>query len=147
MRCVVVECSQRIYNLFETHSRNVRNVFILCMLHIRKTKVWFLACKNPLFGVQKVGFYIAKVWFLFFKRVFFVLQYTIPYPRNSTKWHCVFPSLILQYIIPYPRNTHQMALRYIVPRPRTPTKWHCVGAIWQYNIYLFLGIAHLFISY
>ena len=143
------------------------------------------------FGVQKVGFCIAKVWFLFFKRVFFVLQYIIPcprntpkwrcdfpplvlqcryfyllyptfrhvhpvgvgadlscpYPRNSTKRHCVFPPLILQYIIPYPRNTHQMALRYIVPRPRTPTKWHCVGAIWQYNIYLFLGIAHLFISY
>ena len=55
-----------------------------------------------------------------------------PHPRNSTKWCCVFPSLILQYII---------------PRPRTPPKWHCVGAIWQYNIYLFLGIAHLFISY
>ena len=70
-----------------------------------------------------------------------------PCPRNSTKWHCVFPPLILQYIIPRPRNTHQMASQYIVPRPRTPTKWHCVGAIWQYNIYLFLGIAHLFISY
>ena len=67
VRCVVVECLPRIYNLFETHSRNVRNVFILCMLHIRKTKVWFLACKNPLFGVQKYGFYIAKVWFLFFE--------------------------------------------------------------------------------
>ena len=35
------------------------------------------------FGVQKVGFCIAKVWFLFFKRVFFVLQYTIPCPRNT----------------------------------------------------------------
>ena len=33
------------------------------------------------------------------------------------------------------------------PYPRTPTKWRCIGAIWQYNIYLFLGIAHLFISY
>ncbi len=40
------------------------------------------------FGVQKVGFCIAKVWFLFFKRVFFVLQYTIPCPRISTKWRC-----------------------------------------------------------
>ena len=30
-------------------------------------KVWFLACKNPLFGVQEVGFCIAKVWFLFFE--------------------------------------------------------------------------------
>ena len=70
----------------------------------------FLRCKSMVFGVQKVGFCIAKVWFLFFKRVFFVLQ-------------------------------------YIIPRPRTPPKWRCVGAIWQYNIYLFLGIAHLFISY
>ena len=26
-----------------------------------------LHCKNPLFGVQKVGFCIAKVWFLFFE--------------------------------------------------------------------------------
>ena len=40
------------------------------------------------FCVQKVGFCIAKVWFLFFKRVFFVLQYIVPCPRNSTKWHC-----------------------------------------------------------
>jgi len=65
--CVVVEYSPRICNPFETHSRNVRNVFILCMLHIHKTKVWFLACKSMVFGVQKVGFCIAKVWFLFFE--------------------------------------------------------------------------------
>ena len=48
-------------------SRNVRNVFILCMLHIHKTKVWFLPCKSMVFGVHKVGFCIAKVWFLFFE--------------------------------------------------------------------------------
>ena len=47
--------------------RNVRNVFILCMLHIHRTKVWFLPCKSMVFGVQKVGFCIAKVWFLFFE--------------------------------------------------------------------------------
>ncbi len=41
------------------------------------------------FGVQKVGFCIAKVWFLFFKRVFFVLQYIVPCPRNTPKWRCV----------------------------------------------------------
>ena len=44
--------------------RSVRNVFILCMLHVRKTKVWFLPCKSMVFGVQKGGFCIAKVWFL-----------------------------------------------------------------------------------
>ena len=49
------------------YSLNVRNVFVICMLHIRKTKVWFLACKKGVFVVQKGGFYIAKVWFLFFE--------------------------------------------------------------------------------
>ena len=48
-----------------------------------KSKTPFLRCKSMVFGVQKVGFCIAKVWFLFFKRVFFVLQYTIPCPRNT----------------------------------------------------------------
>ena len=54
-----------IFNPFETHSRNVRNVFAICVLHIRRVKVWFLRCKSMVFGVQKGGFYIAKVWFLF----------------------------------------------------------------------------------
>ena len=49
------------------YSRNVCNVFILCMLHVRKTKAWFLACKSMVFGLQKGGFCIAKVWFLFFE--------------------------------------------------------------------------------
>ena len=53
-----------IRNPFEMPSRNVRNVFILCMLHIRHAKVWFLRHKSMVFGVQKGGFYIAKVWFL-----------------------------------------------------------------------------------
>ena len=59
--------SPRNGNLFETHSRNVRNVFVICVLHIRCVKVWFLACKKGVFGVQKGGFCIAKVWFLFFE--------------------------------------------------------------------------------
>ena len=53
-----------INNPFETHSRNVRNVFILCMLHIRYAKVWFLRHKSMVFGVQKPPFYIAKTPFL-----------------------------------------------------------------------------------
>ena len=56
-----------ICNPFETHSRNVRNVFVICVLHIRRVKVWFLRCKSMVFGVQKGGFYITKVWFLFFE--------------------------------------------------------------------------------
>ena len=60
-------CSPRIRNPFRMHSRNVRNVFVICVLHIRCVKVWFLRCKSMVFGVQKGGFYIAKVWFLFFE--------------------------------------------------------------------------------
>ena len=56
--------SQRIRNPFEMLSRNVRNVFILCMLHIRYAKVWFLRHKSMVFGVQKPPFYIAKTPFL-----------------------------------------------------------------------------------
>ena len=56
--------SQRIRNPFEMPSRNVRNVFILCMLHIRYAKVWFLRHKSMVFGVQKPPFYIAKTHFL-----------------------------------------------------------------------------------
>ena len=46
------------------HSRNVRNVFVICMLHIHHAKVWFLRCKSMVFGVQKPPFYIAKTPFL-----------------------------------------------------------------------------------
>ena len=59
--------SPRIRKPFRMHSRNVRNVFVICVLHIRRVKVWFLRCKSMVFGVQKGGFYIAKVWFLFFE--------------------------------------------------------------------------------
>ena len=59
--------SPRIRNPFRIHSRNVRNVFVICVLHIRRVKVWFLRQKSMVFGVQKGGFYIAKVWFLFFE--------------------------------------------------------------------------------
>ena len=45
----------------------VRHVFVICVLHIRHAKVWFLHQKSMVFGVQKGGFYIAKVWFLFFE--------------------------------------------------------------------------------
>ena len=51
-------------NLFETHSRNVRNVLVICMLHIRYAKRGFLRCKSMVFGVQKPPFYIAKTPFL-----------------------------------------------------------------------------------
>ena len=61
-----------ICNPFETHLCNVRNVFVICVLHIRRVKVWFLRCKSMVFGVQKGGFYIAKVWFLTCKKGVFI---------------------------------------------------------------------------
>ena len=45
-------------------SQNVCNLFFICMLHNRHTKVWFLPCKSMVFGVQKGGFYNAKRGFL-----------------------------------------------------------------------------------
>ena len=44
--------------------RSVCNLFFICMLHNRHTKVWFLPCKSMVFGVQKGGFYNAKRGFL-----------------------------------------------------------------------------------
>ena len=68
VECVYfAECSWVISWVLVGYSRNVRNVFVICTLHIRHTKVWFLPCKSMVFGVQKGGFYIAKVWFLFFE--------------------------------------------------------------------------------
>ena len=61
-----------ICNPFETYLCNVRNVFAICVLHIRRVKVWFLRCKSMVFGVQKGGFYIAKVWFLQCKKGVFI---------------------------------------------------------------------------
>ena len=60
--------SPRIRNPFRIHSRNVRNVFVICVLHIRRAKVWFLRHKSMVFGVQKPPFYIAKTPFLACKK-------------------------------------------------------------------------------
>ena len=55
---------QHYRNPFRMPSRNVRNVFVFCVLHIRRAKVWFLACKNPLFTLQKPPFWRARSGFL-----------------------------------------------------------------------------------
>ena len=54
---------QQHYKPFEMPSRNVRKVFILCMLHIHYAKVCFLRHKSMVFGVQNPPFYIAKTPF------------------------------------------------------------------------------------
>ena len=53
-----------INNPFRMHSHNVRNVFVLCTLHIRRAKVWFLRHKSMVFGVQKPPFWRARSGFL-----------------------------------------------------------------------------------
>ena len=52
----LAECKLVVLGVFVDILRNVRNVFILCMLHIHRTKVWFLACKKGVFALQKYGF-------------------------------------------------------------------------------------------
>ena len=75
-------------------SRNVRNVFILCMLHIHKPKVWFLPCKSMVFGVQKGGFCVAKVCFLFFE------CYVVANRSQRISWANVDISQNVCHIIP-----------------------------------------------
>ena len=48
--------STYICNPFETHLCNVRNVFVICVLHIRRVKVWVLRCKSMGFSMQKPHF-------------------------------------------------------------------------------------------
>ena len=60
-----------INNPFRMPSRNVRNVFVICVLHIRRVKVWFLRYKSMVFGVQKGGFYKTKTPFLHCKSMVF----------------------------------------------------------------------------
>ena len=55
---------QHYRNPFEMPSRNVRNVFVICVLHIRRVKVWFLRHKSMVFGVQKPPFWRARSGFL-----------------------------------------------------------------------------------
>ena len=50
-----------ICNPFETHLCNVRNVLVICVLHIRRAKVWFLACKNGVFTLRKYRFCFLNV--------------------------------------------------------------------------------------
>ena len=81
--------SPRIRNPFRMHSHNVRNVFVICVLHIRRVKVWFLRCKSMVFGVQKGGFYIAKVWFLFFECCVVAICLECYHNPFAAKWQSV----------------------------------------------------------
>ena len=75
--------SQRIRNPFKMPSRNVRNIFILCMLHIHHAKVWFLRHKSMVFGVQKPLFYIAKTPFLKYQNGVLNLEHIRQYKNTE----------------------------------------------------------------
>ena len=90
---VYVECfaeySPRIHNPFRMHSRNVRNVFVICMLHIRRVKVWFLACKKGVFTLQKYGFCVLNVVLLQFVRNVIAIRSQRNGNPSATFWQSV----------------------------------------------------------
>ena len=88
-RCIIATRQQCCCNPFRMHSRNVRNVFVICVLHIRRVKVWFLRQKSMVFGVQKGGFCIAKVWFLFFECCVVAICLECYHNPSATKWQSV----------------------------------------------------------
>ena len=78
-----------INNPFRMLSRNVRNVLVICVLHIRRIKVWFLRCKSMVFAPQKYGFWRAKTPFLHCKNPLFEMQYTKQRTRNNEVWYYI----------------------------------------------------------
>ena len=106
--------SPRIHNPFRMHSRNVRNVFVICVLHIRHVKVWFLRCKSMVFGVQKGGFYIAKVWFLFFECCVVAIRLQCYCRPSATFWQTVSNILAIRFQH-FGRPSAAVGLRFIVP--------------------------------
>ncbi|MBF1452173.1 hypothetical protein [Prevotella pallens] len=115
--------SPRIRNSFRMHSRNVRNVFVICVLHIRRVKVWFLRCKSMVFGVQKGGFYIAKVWFLFFECCVVAICLECYHNPSATKWQSV------RNVLANPSAA--VGDRFIAPAyMKTPTKWGKKMRVW-----------------
>ena len=115
-------CSPRIRNPFRMHSRNVRNVFVICVLHIRRVKIWFLRCKSMVFGVQKGGFYIAKVWFLFFECCVVAICLECYHNPFAAKWQSVRNVLAIRQQH-FGRPSAAVGVRFIAPAyTKTPTK-------------------------
>ena len=66
--------SQPISWVVREHSPNVRNVFAICLIYIRKmcATCWLSVCY--ILTEQKGGFCIVKVWFLHYKSMVFGVQ-------------------------------------------------------------------------
>ena len=135
--CIVANCSLGVFVGECGYSRNVCNVFILCMLHIHRRKVWFLPCKSMVFGVQKGGFCIAKVWFLFFECYVVAIRQLRFGNLYATLWQSIrsiigrpFAAVGVRFIVPVSTNTPKLycvfmplALQFTAPYPHPPTKW------------------------
>ena len=115
--------SPRIRNPFRMHSRNIRNVFVICVLHIRRVKVWFLRCKSMVFSVQKGGFCIAKVWFLFFECCVVAICLECYHNPFAAKWQSVQQHFGNPFAT-FWQSVSSRRVRFIVPAyTKTPTKW------------------------
>ena len=115
---VYVECfaeySPRIRNSFRMHSRNVRNVFVICVLHIRHTKRWFLRRKSMVFSVQKGGFCIAKRGFLFFECWVVAICLECYHNSFAAKWQSVSNILAIR-LQHFGNPSAAIGVRFIVP--------------------------------
>ena len=61
LRNTFTECSQRVHSLYVTYSLCKKGVFAPQKYGFWRAKTPFLHCKNPLFGVQEVGFCKALI--------------------------------------------------------------------------------------
>ena len=61
LRNSFTECSQRVHSLCVTYSLCKKGVFAPQKYGFWRAKTPFLHCKNPLFGVQEVGFCKALI--------------------------------------------------------------------------------------
>ena len=77
-----------------------------------------MACKNPLFGVQKVGFCIAKVWFLFFECCVVAIRQQRFGNLYATLWQSI-RSII-------GRLSAAVGVRFIAPVSTNTPKLYCV---------------------
>ena len=107
-RCIIATRQQCCCNPFRIHSRSVRNVFVICVLHIRRVKVWFLRCKSMVFSMQKGGFCIAKVWFLFFECCVVAICLECYHNPFAAKWQSVSSCRGPIYRARIYENTHKM---------------------------------------
>ena len=136
-RCIIATRQQCCCNPFRMHSRNIRNVFVICVLHIRRVKVWFLRCKSMVFGVQKGGFCRARNRFLHCKSMVFVFWMLC----CCNLFRMLSQSVRSEMAIcqqHFGKPSAAVGVRFIVPAyMKTPTKWRTEMCV-RWNEYTYL---------